>query len=47
MGHTQFFSYFGILLGVHHPEANVFILQDLSCQLGVHKHKISRLVSIA
>lgn len=40
---TQFFGYFGILLGVHHPKTNVFVLQDLSCELGVHTHKHIRL----
>lgn len=30
---TQFFGYFGVLLGVHHPKTNVFVLQDLRCEL--------------
>lgn len=37
--HTQFFGDFGILLGIHHPKTNVFVLQDLRCELGVHTNK--------
>lgn len=34
-GRTQFFGYFSIFQGVHHPETNVLVLQDLRCQLKV------------
>ena len=37
--HTQFFGDFGILVRVHHPKTNVFVLQDLRCELGVHTNK--------
>lgn len=36
---TEFFGYFCILLGVHHPKADVFVLQDLSCELVVNTDK--------
>lgn len=36
MSRTQFFGYFSIFQGVHHPKTDVLVLQDLCCQLEVH-----------